>query len=219
MSVTQPPGGLSPWFGNVILGVVDLAATAKRLQAVGLDVQEGGTHPRSGTRNMVAPLGRSYLELLAVEDRDLAEQSLFGRTLLTRTAEGDRLVRWSIRTDGIDQVAADLDLEVEGRSRLHPDGRTLQWRSAGMTPSLLDPSRPFFMQWPDQDWPGNEPAEHQVQVGEILGLELSVPDREAHRHWTLGLDLPLTVHDGPGDLLSVTLEVDGRPWRLAGHGP
>ncbi len=206
--------GLSPWFGNVILGVVDLAATAERLRAVGLDVQEGGTHPQFGTRNMVVPLGRSYLELLAVEDRALAEQSLFGRTLLTRTAEGDRLVRWSIRTDRIDDVASDLGLEVDDRSRLHPDGRTLQWRSAGMTPSLLDPSRPFFMQWPDADWPGTEPARHGANVGEILDLELSVPDRGALTRGTLGLDLPLTVHDGPADLLSVTIEVDGHPWRL-----
>ena len=123
--------GLSPWFGNVILGVVDLAATAGHCGTVGLDVQEGGTHPGFGTRNMIVPLGRSYLELLAVEDRARAEQSLFGRTLLARTAEGDRLVRWSIRTDRIDEVAADLDLEVDDRSRLHPDGRTLRWRSAG----------------------------------------------------------------------------------------
>lgn len=132
--------GLTPWFGNVILGVVDLAATAERLRAIGLDVREGGTHPQFGTRNMVVPLGRSYLELLTVDDPTLAEQSLFGRTLLARTADGDRLVRWSIRTDRIDDVAAELGLEVDDRSRLHPDGRTLRWRSAGMTPSLLDPA-------------------------------------------------------------------------------
>lgn len=212
-------GLTTPWFGNVILGVVDLAATAARLRAVGLDVQEGGTHPQFGTRNMVVPLGRSYLELLAVEDRAVAEQALFGQTLLALTADGDRLVRWSIRTDRIDEVAEDLGIDIDERSRLHPDGRTLRWRSAGMTPSLLDPSRPFFMQWPDADWPGREPAEHEVPVGEILDLEVSVPDREALTHRTLGADLPLTVHDGPGDLLSVTIEVDGRPWRIgAGTG-
>ena len=67
--VTTPGAvGLTPWFGNVILGVVDLATTAERLRGVGLDVLEGGTHPRFGTRNMIVPLGRSYLELLAVED-------------------------------------------------------------------------------------------------------------------------------------------------------
>jgi len=204
------------WFGNVILGVVDLAAAADRLRSVGLDVLAGGTHPQFGTRNMIVPLGRSYLELLTVEDRETAEQSLFGRTLLARTADGDRLVRWSIRTDRIDEVAADLDLEVDDRSRLHPDGRTLRWRSAGMTPSLLDPSRPFFMQWPEAHWPGNEPAEHRSVVGDILELELSVPDRQALGRWTLGLDLPLDITDGPPDLVAVSLEVDGHPWRLDG---
>jgi len=208
--------GLTPWFGNVILGVVDLVATADRLRSAGFDVQEGGTHPTFGTRNMVVPLGRSYLELLAVEDRDVAEQSLFGRTLLARTAEGDRLVRWSIRTDRIDDVAADIGIEVDDRSRLHPDGRTLRWRSAGMTPSLLDPSRPFFMQWPDADWPGTEPARHTAAVGEFLSLEVAVPDRSALERWTLGAELPLVVADGPPDLVAVTIEVDGRPWRLGG---
>jgi len=210
--------GLTPWFGNVILGVVDLATTAARLRSLGLDVQEGGTHPQFGTRNMVVPLGRSYLDLLAVEDRDLAEQSLFGRALLARTVDGDRLVRWSIRTDRIDAVAAELDLEVDDRSRLHPDGRTLQWRSAGMTPSLLDPSRPFFMQWPDADWPGAEPARHSAEVGEIVALRVSAPDRPALVRWTLGTDLPLVVEDGPPDLLRVDLAIDGRPWSLGSDG-
>ncbi len=206
--------GLTPWFGNVILGVVDLNATAERVRAVGLDVQDGGTHPQFGTRNMIVPLGRSYLELLAVEDRARAERSLFGRTLLARTAGGDRLVRWSIRTDRIDEVAADLGIEVDDRSRLHPDGRTLRWRSAGMAPSLLDPSRPFFMQWPGRDWPGNEPARHTAEVGEIVGLEVTVPDGDALDRWTLGAGLPLVVTDGPPDLLAVSIDVDGRSWGL-----
>ncbi len=206
--------GLSPWFGNVILGSVDLTATAGRLRDLGLDVHEGGTHPAFGTRNMIVPLGRSYLELLAVEDRARAEQSLFGRTLLARTAEGDRLVRWSIRTDRIDEAAAELDLEIDDRSRLHPDGRTLRWRSAGMTPSLLDPSRPFFMQWPDTDWPGAEPARHRADVGEIVELEVTVPDRRVPLGGRWGRDLPVVVTEGPPDLVAVTIEVDGRPCRI-----
>ena len=117
--------GLSPWFGNVILGAVDLTATAGRLRDLGLDVQDGGTHPAFGTRNMIVPLGRSYLELLTVEDRARAEQSLFGRTLLARTADGDRLVRWSIRTDRIDEVAAELDLHESTVSRAVADKTVL----------------------------------------------------------------------------------------------
>jgi hypothetical protein len=190
----------------VILGVVDLDEATVPLRALGLAVVEGGVHERFGTRNRIVPLGASYLELLAVEDRGLAEQSEFGRSLLARIADGDRLTRWSIRTDRIDEVAAELDLEVDDRSRAHPDGRTLRWRSAGMAPSLADPSRPFFMQWPDADWPGNEPVRHQAA---IVGLQVSAPDPEALVRWTLGLDLPVTVREGPADLLALTVDVAG----------
>ena len=164
--------GLSPWFGNVILGAVDLTATAGRLRDLGLDVQDGGTHPAFGTRNMIVPLGRSYLELLAVEDRARAERSLFGRTLLARTAEGDRLVRWSIRTDRIDEVAAELDLEVDDRSRLHPDGRTLRWRSAGMTPSL--PRRR----------PARSSCSGRTPIGRAPSRPITAPSRRDRRRWS-----------------------------------
>lgn len=205
---------MRPGIGNVILGVVDLEAATTPLRDLGLDVLEGGRHERFGTRNRIVPLGTGYLELLTVEDLDLAGRSEFGRSLLARTAGGDRLTRWSIRTDGIDEVATELDLEVDDRSRAHPDGRLLRWRSAGMAPSLADPSRPFFVQWPDADWPGGEPVAHHAA---LVGLELAVPDREALRRWTLGLDLPLEVHDGPSDLISVTIEVDGAAQRLTGN--
>lgn len=198
---------MRPTIGNVILGVVDLDAATARIAAEGLDVLEGGRHERFGTRNRIVPLGDSYLELLTVDDTELAKESEFGRSLLTRTAGGDRLTRWSIRTDRIEEVAAELGLEVDDRSRAHPEGRTLRWRSAGMAPSLADPSRPFFMQWPDADWPGREPAAHEAS---LVALELSVPDRAAFSGWTLGLDLPLTVHHGSPDLVSVTIAVDGR---------
>ena len=156
------------------------------------------------------PLGRSYLELLTVEDRARAERSSSVGPCWPARPTGDRLVRWSIRTDRIDEVAAELDLDVDDRSRLHPDGRTLRWRSAGMTPSLLDAYRPFFMQWPDADWPGTEAADHRADVGGIVDLELSVPDRAALSEWSLHADLPLSVRDGPPDLVAVTHR-GGRP--------
>jgi Glyoxalase-like domain len=192
--------------GNVILGVVDLDATSGQLRALGLDVVEGGRHPGLGTRNRIVPLGASYLELLAVEDVATAERTEFGRSLLARISGGDRLTRWSIRTDRIEEVAAALGLEVDDRARDHPDGRTLNWRSAGLAPSLADPTRPFFMQWPDADWPGNEAASHDAR---LVGLELSVPDRAELERWTLGTSLPLRVQDGPADLRSVAIEAAG----------
>ncbi len=158
--------------GNVIFGVRDLEAAGARLAAAGLHVEEGGRHEAFGTRNLIVPLGASYLELLAVEDRERAEASEFGRSLLARIADGDRLTRWSLRVDGIDELAASVGVEVDDRSRRHPDGRLLQWRSAGMAESLRDPSRPFLMQWPDEDWPGTTDADQHLAWFEVTPSDL-----------------------------------------------
>ena len=37
----------------------------------------------------------------------------------------------------------------------------------------------------------------------------SAPDPEAVVGWTLGLDLPVTVREGPPDLAALTIEVAG----------
>src|SRR5207342_3536463 len=111
--------------GQVILGVRDLDASTKRFEAMGFAVVDGGVHPGLGTANRVIPLGNAYLELLGVVDRGEAEASLFGQSLLGRIAEGDRLVRWSIRTERIAQECVRLGLIAERRHRLRPDGTTL----------------------------------------------------------------------------------------------
>lgn len=113
---------------QVILGVRDLGAAAERIEALGLSVIDGGRHPGVGTANRYVPLGAEYFELLGVVDAEEAASSDYGRSLVARIAEGDSLVRWSLRTDDIDGVAARLDLKVERRRRLRPDGVLLTWR-------------------------------------------------------------------------------------------
>ena len=70
------------------------------------------------------------------------------------------------------------------------------------------------MQWPDGDWPGTEAADHRVDVGGIVDLELIVPDKAALSEWSLHADLPLSLRDGPPDLVAVSIEVDGRACRI-----
>jgi len=60
-------------------------------------------------------------------------------------------VRWSIRTEQIEQIGARLGLAPEARKRLRPDGSLLTWRAAGLELSLRDAWLPFFMQWDDPD--------------------------------------------------------------------
>ena len=181
--------------GQVILGVGDLDAATQRFVALGFEVVDGGVHPGLGTANRVVPLGDTYLELLGVVDRDQASDSPYGRSLLERTADGDRLVRWSIRTYEIERVGQRLGLEPEHRQRLRPDGTLLTWQAAGIDLSLRDPWLPFFMQWDDPDqFPGATAVTHPLGDCTLAWLAISTTDPDRLARWTEGeADLPLRV--------------------------
>ncbi len=175
----------------------DLDLAAKRFEAMGFAVVDGGRHPGLGTANRVIPLGNAYLELLGVIDQDEAEASTFGRSLIARIADGDRLTRWSIRTEHIESVGDRLGLVPEARRRLRPDGSMLTWRSAGIEQSLRDAWLPFFMQWDDPaQYPGAIPVAHPVGECSLSWLQVSTPDSDRLARWTEGqTDLPLRRGD------------------------
>ena len=187
--------------GQVILGVRDLDVATQRFEELGFSVVDGGIHPGLGTANRVVPLGASYLELLGVIDREEADAGAFGRSLLERTADGDRLVRWSIRTTAIEQVGARLGLTPERRQRLRPDGTLLTWRAAGLELSLRDSWLPFFMQWDDpSQFPGAIPVDHPIGPCALSWLRVSTADPDRLTRWTEGhVDLPvIRGHASPG---------------------
>jgi Glyoxalase-like domain len=184
--------------GQVILGVRDLDASTRRFEALGFTVVDGGVHPGLGTANRVIPLGNAYLELLGVVDRDDAEASAFGQSLLSRISDGDRLVRWSIRTERIARVSERLGLSAERRQRRRPDGTLLTWQAAGIELSLRDAWLPFFMQWDAPgDYPGAIPVVHPVGECSLSWIEVSTPDPDRLERWIEGEnDLPLRRGDG-----------------------
>ncbi len=193
---------------QVIFGVQSLEAATARFQALGFDVLAGGIHPGLGTANRVIPLGRSYLELLGVVDRRLAEASPYGRSLLAAITSGDRLVRWSLRTNTIGAVSSRLGLAVEARQRERPDGRLLTWRAAGLELALADPTMPFFMQWDDpDDYPGVLPATHANGARRVAALTIVPTDAEQLARWTEGADAPLRLREGSTPRL-LNVEID-----------
>ena len=203
---------------QIIFGVNDLEAATARFRAMGFDVLDGGVHPGVGTANRVIPLGTQYLELLGVVAPELARESEYGRSLLRAIADGDRLVRWSLRTDAIDQVAARLELSVEPRKRMRPDGVLLTWRAAGLSLALADSTTPFFMQWDhDAHYPGLMPANHPNGARSVTALSIAPRDPKAFRRWTEGADAPLRLETGraPG-LASVTVRTDAGDLIIAG---
>ena len=142
------------------------------------------------------PIGDQYIELLGVVDPEAARASEYGRSLLRAIATGDRLVRWSLRTDAIHDVAA------------RPDGELLTWRAAGLDFALADATLPFFMQWDRaEQYPGLLPAAHPNHARRVTELAVTPRDAERFERWTAGAEAPLRIGSGatPG-LASVTVE-------------
>ena len=196
-----------PVLSQIIFGVTDLDAATDRFTGLGFDVLDGGVHPGVGTANRVIPLGAQYLELLGVVSPELARESEYGRSLLRAIAGGDRLVRWSLRTNAIDAVAERLGIAVEHRKRMRPDGELLTWRAAGLSFALADSTMPFFMQWDhEQQYPGAMVANHRNGAQRVTSLSLQ-PRDERFTRWIEGVDAPLRiVGDGEPGLLSVGVE-------------
>ena len=186
--------------GQVILGVRDLDTATRRMEALGFTVLDGGVHPGLGTANRIIPLGRQYLELLGVVDRALAEAQWYGQALLSRIADGDRFVRWSLRTDDIDTVAGVHGLVPERRRRIRPDGRPLSWRAAGLREAAAESWPPFFMQWDDPaDFPGAMPVRHANGARGMAWLEVATPDPERLERLRADAEAPLRLVPGsPG---------------------
>ena len=198
---------------QVILAVTDLDRARARFTDLGFSLIDGGTHPNLGTANWVIPLGAQYVELLGVVDPALAATTEFGRAVLDRAAAGDRLARWSLRTDAIDAVAGARGLEPEARSRVTPSGERLTWRAAGLFDAVQRPCRPFFMQWDDpRQYPGAIPVVHPNGATHVGELVIATDSPDELRAWIGDADAPVTIRPGACDLVAATVvDAGGTP--------
>ena len=185
---------------QVIYGVQDLDIATKQIESQGFTVIDGGLHPGLGTANRIVPLGDAYFEILGIVNRQEALCNPFGAALFHQIQQGNRLVRWSLRTDTIDEIARARGLTPENRSRLRPDGTLLTWKAAGLSLSLMEGWLPFFMQWDDPaHYPGSLPAHHAVQFRGIAWLEITPKDPLQLHHWLGTAHIPLRLVEGtPG---------------------
>lgn len=146
---------------HLILCVQDLGLAARHLGKLGLESVEGGRHQGHGTMNRIVPLGESYLELVAVLDRDEAALSPFGSWVSGRAAVEPAVDAVCLRSSDLDEVCDRLGLIATPMSRLRPDGLELRWRVAGLE-EALSRSLPFFIEWEVADvlLPGRSPVSH-----------------------------------------------------------
>jgi Glyoxalase-like domain len=154
---------------HILLPVADLEAGARTLrERHGLQAITGGRHPKVGTANMIVPLGRQYLELIAIADPQEAEASRLGRRVAAALDGGSMFVAWALRTRNLDAMrgkllAAGWELPPIGEgSRRRPDGQVLHWRTQDVETGAEPSALPFVIEWdvPDGLHPGEAASEH-----------------------------------------------------------
>jgi hypothetical protein len=195
-------------FDHAILTVADLDGASQRLlDEYGLDSVPGGRHAGHGTANRLVPLGRDYLELVAVVDPTEAAGSPFGRWVGMH-AVADSLAGICLRTIDIISLGRRLDLAPVPMSRVRPDGIELSWRLLGLEVAL-GAGLPFFIEWdvPPEDYPGRAGAAHRIDPHGISWVELG-GDAERLESWLGKHDLDLRLVDGPPGVQRVGIETD-----------
>jgi hypothetical protein len=196
---------------HAVYAVRDLDVASDRWrEAYGLVSAPGGRHPRWGTANRVIPLGREYLELISVVDRDVAVGTVLGRMLLDLTESGDGWFSLCLADDDLEGTAARLGLEVEPGSRITPGGGELRWRGAGIDAEGREPWLPFFIAWnvPEELHPGHGGADGRQDVEGIVSARVA-GDAARLRRWLGGGEVPIDVVDGPPGVRSVSLRLTG----------
>jgi glyoxalase-like protein len=157
---------------HVLMAVADLDQGAARLEREhGLQVVGGGRHPGLGTANRILPLGRQYLELIAIADPAEAANSHLGRRVQRALAEGRAFVDWALRTEDLEALQERLQgagwelPPAWSGSRPRPDGSELRWRTQDLDPGLEATVIPFVIEWdiPAGAHPGEQGAEHTLK--------------------------------------------------------
>src|SRR5437762_2484542 len=124
---------------HLVIAVPDLDVAAHELeQGIGLAVTGGGRHPDAGTENRIAFLADgSYLELIAVEDREVARAQPLGATVLRILDErGGGLAAFALVEDHLETTVAELQANgsaigpARRGSRMRPDGELVEWTAA-----------------------------------------------------------------------------------------
>ena len=175
-----------------------LASTAARLgAALGREFQDGGVHPRFGTRNRVLPLAEgTYIEVVEVLDHPASDKAPFGQAVRARSALGGGWMGWVVAVDDIAPIEQRLGRESVPGNRHRPDGTELRWRQVGVKGLQSDPQLPFFVPWaaPPEEHPSAgasgklhldclEIAGDPVRVSDWVGQPVEKPLEDVKVEW------------------------------------
>src|SRR5680860_127307 len=192
---------------HVVLVVREPVKAAQDLfERYGLGSERGPYHTFSGTRNWSVPLTPpSYLELLSIEDRDVAESSKPGRRVIECEQAGGGLLTWAILVEDVEIVSQRLGIEIFDYTKRDENGTLRGWRSVSGPRHL-----PFFIDWPNNQgrllrWQNMyDRVGHKCAPGGFSSLTISGSEREL-REWIGPHDLALRFLDGTRGLVEARI--------------
>ncbi len=195
---------------HVLLATSDLRQGEQQLwRGYGLSCTPGGSHLRWGTANLIVPIGGQYLELVAVENAELARTALLGRAVLA-AADRDRLVPIGLclASSDLPSLAARVGQAAEPGSRTQADGSEIRWTTVGLEQAFGATRLPFFISWADsRQHPSSAVGQHRTSPREISEVEVGGPEDALRQH--LGGEVPgvRAVGGAPG-VRSFTLRLE-----------
>ncbi len=175
---------------HVLIACPDPNEAAATFEALlGLQATGAGRHTALGTFNQLIWLGDSFIELIGIEARKLAEASWVGRPVLRAFDAGGGFAMWAAATRGIHEEVAALrasgsDIgEPAAGERVRPDGRIVRWTLAE-SPAMGPLEPPFLIEHDvtGAEWSPAEQAERAAQHHPVGGpvrfetLEIPAPD-------------------------------------------
>jgi hypothetical protein len=187
-------------FDHLVIAVRDLETASADLQALGFDVRPGGRHEGFGTRNAIVRFGLDYLELITVEDEQLALRTSRGALVEFLRDHEIGLCAYALATDDLDglaRLAQRSGIAVDGPFRMQrrrPDGTLLSWRLLVPGGNQYFKPWPFFIRWdqPDVERLAREPrGTHPNGAVGVASLEVAVQDLARFAEWTKLLGLVL----------------------------
>lgn len=197
-----------------------LDATARALAGeLGVDLIDGGAHPRFGTRNRILPLaGGHYIEVVAALEHPSTDDIPYGQAVKACSEQGGGWLGWVVAVDDIGPVEQRLGRPAMAGNRKRPDGFELAWRQVGVCGLVVDPQLPFVVHWQ------SDPAEHPSKGGdgvELVSIEIAGDPRRVTDWLGQTQNFPLEdVHvswvdpEGPPGVRSVMFRTEAGLVRL-----
>jgi hypothetical protein len=170
---------------HIIIGVHDLEEAALVFsEKLGLAVSGGGKHPTGGTANRIIVIGDTYIELIAVDARAEAQQSMLERLDMGEGYLNFALASNDLQADSTAIRTRDImTVGPESGSLTTSDGRSRRWLRTDIERPDLAQHYPFLIQ---HDSSGDErrfrlagwrtPPEHPLGATKVLSTTIAVAD-------------------------------------------